>query len=59
MSKNDSFDYRLGYVNGFKEAEKIISKNLLEMIDNRFINNLDDLKEGLNKALNTTEPYLF
>ena len=39
----DSFEYRMGYLNGIQECKDDIRKQIVELNDNGFINSFEDV----------------
>lgn len=49
--KQDSLEYRQGYLDGLNNCEKSFCKQIIEMIDNGFITNIQDVKEAMESSI--------
>lgn len=56
--KNNNMDYKQGYIDGQKSYEKLLCKNIIEMIDNGFIQTIEDVKKACEKGIQASYPYL-
>lgn len=43
MNIKEYYGYRQGYVNGIQDCKNDIRKQIVELIDNHFINSLEDV----------------
>ena len=58
--KEESFEYRRGYLDGLNDSEKIFCKQIIEMIDNGFMNDIKDVKNAMETSIlkHPNKPYI-